>query len=81
MLSIDGPNDMKNAFYGFGATEADAKDYAARNALIHLELFVRTSEPIRSSSDPSEAQVVLSSSTPGKTSPEDESQNSSSEKQ
>lgn len=58
MLSINGPNDMKNGFYGYGATETDAKDYAARNALIYLELFVRTPEPARNSSNSSEMQVM-----------------------
>lgn len=51
MLSINSPNDTKNAFYGFGATEQDAKDYASRNALIHLELFAGTSDP-SNASDP-----------------------------
>ncbi|EFO27344.1 double-stranded RNA binding domain-containing protein family protein [Loa loa] len=81
LLSINGPNDMKNAFYGFGTTETDAKDYAARNALIHLELFIRTSEPSRGSSDLSETQLTIGSLTWTKNSPEDENQNSSSEKQ
>ncbi|VDO52208.1 unnamed protein product, partial [Onchocerca flexuosa] len=74
MLSINGPNDMKNVFYGYGATEAEAKDYASRNALIYLELFVRTSEPARNSGNSSETQVMA------KNSSEEESQNSSLEK-
>ncbi|KAM3724110.1 Interferon-inducible double-stranded RNA-dependent protein kinase activator [Dirofilaria immitis] len=66
MLSINGPNDMKNVFYGFGTTEADAKDYASRNALVYLELFVRTSEPPKNSSGSVELQVMDSSSVPAK---------------
>ncbi|VIO90797.1 Double-stranded RNA binding motif family protein [Brugia malayi] len=81
MLSINGPNDMKNAFYGFGATEEDAKDYAARIALIHLELFMRTPEPTRNSTNSSETQVAVNSLTQAKNPPENGSQNSSPEKQ
>ncbi|VDK85054.1 unnamed protein product [Litomosoides sigmodontis] len=49
MLSINSPTDAKNAFYGFGATEQDAKDYASRNALIHLELFAGSSDSLNAS--------------------------------
>ncbi|VDM07518.1 unnamed protein product [Wuchereria bancrofti] len=79
MLSINGPNDMKNAFYGFGATEEDAKNYAARIALIHLELFMQTPEPARNSTNSLETQVAVNSA--AKNSPENGSQNSSPEKQ
>lgn len=57
---------MKNAFYGFGSTETAAKDYAARNALVHLELFVGTADPsAKGPSDPSESKSkeVLSTNT------------------
>lgn len=57
MLSVNGPNDVKNAFYGYGAAEADAKNFAARNALVHLELFVRTSELGRNSTEHPDIQT------------------------
>uniref|UniRef100_A0A0R3RI16 DRBM domain-containing protein n=1 Tax=Elaeophora elaphi TaxID=1147741 RepID=A0A0R3RI16_9BILA len=69
MLSLDSPVDTKNAFYGFGATEQDAKDYASRNALVHLDLFV--GESSLNSSDPLETQGLANSSTPAKNSSED----------
>ncbi|CAG9536442.1 unnamed protein product [Cercopithifilaria johnstoni] len=72
MLSIDSPTDMKNAFYGFGPTEQDAKDYASRNALIHLDLFAGNSEPPLNSSDLSQTQGMDSSLTSAKNSPEEE---------
>lgn len=72
MLSIDSPSD-KNAFYGFGATEQDAKDYASRNALIHLELFAGTSEPQSGSSDPSRTPEMTDSMTHAENSPEENS--------
>ncbi|VDN32276.1 unnamed protein product [Gongylonema pulchrum] len=41
ILTLRGPNEIKNSFCGFGRTEKDAKNWAARNALTHLELFLR----------------------------------------
>uniref|UniRef100_A0A915Q3A8 DRBM domain-containing protein n=1 Tax=Setaria digitata TaxID=48799 RepID=A0A915Q3A8_9BILA len=81
MLSIDGPNGAKNVFYGFGATESDAKDYASRNALIHLELFVRTSEPSRSFSDHSSELLLIDGPVPAINFPEGGIQDLSSQKQ
>ncbi|VDN41659.1 unnamed protein product [Gongylonema pulchrum] len=43
ILTLRGPNEIKNSFCGFGRTEKDAKNWAARNALTHLELFLRNS--------------------------------------